>query len=604
MAPTQTDTSRALPLLVGTALVLGFLYWAKVIVVPVALAVLFTFLLAPVSNWLERRRLGRVPAVVLVTLLAVGVVLGALFGITRQIGNLLDDYPRYEQNITSKIAQYRARGRDGLLDKMEMVVERVSAQLERGQPLPETRVEREAARAQPVRIVSEGPFRLGQLWSVAGPLLQPVATFGLVLVLVMFMLLRREDLRDRVISLVGVRQLAETTRALEDAGERVSRYLLMQLMINVGYGTAVAIGLALIGLPYAVLWGFFAALLRYIPYIGPWLAALLPIALALLISRDWSVVIMVVALFGVLELVTNMVLEPVLYGRGIGVSQAALLVAVAFWTWLWGPVGLVLASPLTVCLVVLGRHVPMLRFLDTLLGDRPVLAPAQRFYQRLLAGDEDEAALLLERVSAESGRAEAMDTVVLPMLTQARADLRVGKIDSNDHADIVRDTGAMVAQLVEPPAPRADGDAASPAVPVQSPGDEDGRTTVLALSARDDTDELAVAMLSRLLRSERFDYQAVSSASLVSDVMVRIGESPPDVLFIASIPPGGLSHTRYLCKRLRTRFPELRIVVGRLGLYEDERAEQGRQLQEAGADHLVLGLAEAVSELGKLSMLD
>jgi predicted PurR-regulated permease PerM len=603
MAPTQTDASRVLPLLVGTALVLGFLYWAKVIVVPVALAVLFTFLLAPVSNWLERRRLGRVPSVVLVTVLAVGVVLGTIFGITRQIGTLLDDYPRYEQNITAKIAQYRARGRDGLLDKMQMVVERISAQIERGQPQPETRVEREAARAQPVRIVSDGPFRLGQLWSVAGPLLQPVATFGLVLVLVMFMLLRREDLRDRVISLVGVRQLAETTRALEDAGERVSRYLLMQLMINVGYGAAVAIGLAVIGLPYAVLWGFFAALLRYIPYLGPWLAALLPIALSLLISRDWTVVIMVVALFGVLELITNMFLEPVLYGRGIGVSQAALLVAVAFWTWLWGPVGLVLASPLTVCLVVLGRHVPMLKFLDTLLGDRPVLAPSQRFYQRLLAGDEDEASVLLERVTAESSRAAAMDAVVLPMLTQARADLRAGKIDADDHAGIVKDTGAMVAELIEPPPePAAEGDAPPPE-PLQA-ADDDSRTTVLALPARDTTDELAVAMLSRLLRTERFACEAASSASLVSDVIVRIEQSPPDVLFIASIPPGGLSHTRYLCKRLRARFPELRIVVGRLGLYEDERAEQAGQLQEAGADRLVLGLAEAVSELGKLSMLD
>ncbi|MDQ3495267.1 MAG: AI-2E family transporter [Pseudomonadota bacterium] len=605
MAPTQTDASRALPLLVGTALVMGFLYWAKVIVVPVALALLFTFLLAPVSNWLERWRLGRVPAVVLVTVLAVAVVLAAIFGITRQIGTLLDDYPRYEQNITAKIAQYRARGRDGLLDKMQMVVERVSAQLERGQPLPETREQREAAQAQPVRIVSEGPFRLGQLWSVAGPLLQPVATFGLVLVLVMFMLLRREDLRDRVISLVGVRQLAETTRALEDAGERVSRYLLMQLLINVGYGAAVAIGLAVIGLPYAVLWGFFAALLRYIPYLGPWLAALLPIALALLISRDWTVVIMVVALFGVLELITNMFLEPVLYGRGIGVSQAALLVAVAFWTWLWGPVGLVLASPLTVCLVVLGRYVPFLKFLDTLLGDRPVLAPAQRFYQRLLAGDEDEASVLLERVTAESSRAAAMDAVVLPMLTQARADLRAGKIDVDDHAGIVQHTGAMVAELLEPPpAPAADNDAAPPPAPLQTARDDDSRTTVLALPARDGIDELAVTMLSRLLRTERFDYEAATSASLVSDVIARIEQSPPDVLFIASIPPGGLSHTRYLCKRLRARFPDLRIVVGRLGLYEDERAEQAGQLQEAGADRLVLGLAEAVSELGKLSMLD
>ena len=295
------------------------------------------------------------------------------YGVTRQISSLLDEYPKYEQNVTAKITKLRERGRTGLLDKVEIVSDRLSQQLARKRVQDMSVDEVELAQAQPVRVVEDGAFSLSQLWSVAGPVLEPIALAGLVLVLVLFMLINREDLRDRLISLVGVGQLAGTTRALEEAGERLSRYLLLQLIINTGFGVAVAIGLWLIGLPYAPLWGFFAALLRYIPYLGPWLAALLPLALSVLISRDWSVALMVVALFGALELVTNMLIEPLAYGRGIGVSQAALLVAVAFWTWLWGPVGLVLASPLTVCLVVLGRYVPSLKFLDTLLGDRPTL---------------------------------------------------------------------------------------------------------------------------------------------------------------------------------------------------------------------------------------
>ncbi|MEO5963623.1 MAG: AI-2E family transporter, partial [Thermomonas sp.] len=417
---TRERMNQALPVLLGMALILGFLAWAQPVVVPVALAILFTFLLAPLSNWLERRRLPRAISSAAVTLLALALVIGVFYGVTRQISSLLDEYPKYEQNVTAKITQLRDRGRTGLLDKIEIVSERLSRQLARKRVQDMSVDERELAQAQPVRVVEEGAFSLSQLWSVAGPALEPIALAGLVLVLVLFMLINREDLRDRLISLVGVGQLADTTRALEEAGERVSRYLLLQLIINTGFGVAIGIGLWLIGLPYAPLWGFFAALLRYIPYLGPWLAALLPLLLSVLISRDWSVALMVVGLFGALELVTNMLIEPLAYGRGIGVSQAALLIAVAFWTWLWGPVGLVLASPLTVCLVVLGRYVPFLKFLDTLLGDRPALAPSHRLYQRMLAQDETESAELLDDYAALDGLDGAYDDVVVPMLAHAR----------------------------------------------------------------------------------------------------------------------------------------------------------------------------------------
>ena len=586
---TRERMSETLPVLVGMALILGFLAWAQQVVVPVALAILFTFLLAPLANWLERRRLPRALASALVTLLALALVVGVFYGVTRQISSLLDEYPKYEQNVTAKITQMRERGRTGLLDKVEIVSERLSRQLASKRVQDMSVGERELARAQPVRVVEEGAFSLSQLWSVAGPALEPIALSGLVLVLVLFMLINREDLRDRVISLVGVGQLAGTTRALEEAGERVSRYLLLQLMINTGFGIAVAIGLWLIGLPYAPLWGFFAALLRYIPYLGPWLAALLPLMLSVLISKDWSVALMVVALFGALELVTNMLIEPLAYGRGIGVSQAALLVAVAFWTWLWGPVGLVLASPLTVCLVVLGRYVPFLKFLDTLLGDRPALSPSYRLYQRMLAQDEGESAELVDDCAALDGLDGAYDEVLVPMLAHARDDLRGGRLEQATHDRLVSDAKDLV-------------DAHNRMIrPDTLVGAE--RIEVLGIPSRDELDEVATSMLGKLVDAGRVDWSVSRSSAMASDVVSTVKEQSIRVLVVVAVPPGGTAHVRYLCKRLRAADPLLPILVVRPGLYADDQPRQRRELQDAGATWVATSLREAVSEINKLAML-
>jgi predicted PurR-regulated permease PerM len=587
---TPQRINQALPVLVGMALILGFLAWAKSVVIPVALAILFTFLLAPLSNWLERRRLPRAVAAALVTVLAFGLVIGVLYGVTRQISQLLDEYPRYEQNVTAKITELRARGRTGLLDKLEVVSDRIGRQLGRKRAQDMTANERELAQAQPVRVVDEGTFSLSQLWTVAGPILEPIALAGLVMVLVLFMLLHREDLRDRVISLVGVGKLADTTKALEEAGERVSRYLLMQLLINSGYGLAVAIGLWLIGVPYAPLWGFFAALLRYIPYLGPWLAAFLPIALSLLVAREWTVAIEVMALFGILELLTNMLVEPLIYGHGIGVSQAALLIAVAFWTWLWGPVGLVLASPLTVCLVVLGRYVPFLKFLDTLLGDRPALALEHRFYQRMLAQDEEEAAELLDDMAALDGLDHAYDQVVVPMLTQSRDDLRNGRLDQAVHQRLVHDIRDIVdahKRLIRPES---------------LVGAE--RMQVLGIGSRDGLDDVAVAMLGKLVDVGRIEWHATGSSVLASGVVDAAGEAPYKALVLVAVPPGGLAHARYLCKRLRAAYPDTPILVVRPGLYTEDQQRQRRELLTSGGSRMVTSMAQAVSELNSLATLD
>lgn len=576
-------------MLIGGALVLGFLYWAKVIVIPVALAILFTFLLTPPAHYIERRGFSRVFSTVLMTTLALALAIGAGVAVTRQIGSLLDAYPRYEPNVTAKIEQLRARGRTGLIDKLQTVTQRISTQLDRRGPAPMTQAEREAAHAQPVRIVEQEPMRLSQLWSLAAPLLEPLAGIGLVLVLVVFMLIHREDLRDRLISLIGVDQLADTTRALEDAGQRVGRYLLMQLGVNTGFGLCIAIGLSVIGVPYAFLWGFFAAVLRYIPYLGSSLSAFLPVALSLLISREWTTALMVVALFGGLELVTNMVIEPWVYGRGMGVSQAALLIAVAFWTWLWGPVGLVLASPLTVCLVVLGRYVPFLKFLDTLLGDTPPLAPAHRFYQRLLAQDDTEAADLLDDYAALDGLERAYDEIVVPTLAHAREDLRQGRLDPADHARIVDEAHALVdahRRLIRPDAlVGAD------------------LTRVLAIPVRDAVDEVAVSMLGKLVDMGRIDWTAASSAVMASDVVEHVRGARVDALVLVSVPPGGLANVRYLVKRLNTAFEGLPILVVRPGLIASAQVRQRRELAELGVIRLAPTLTVAAAELRAIASL-
>ena len=594
VAPAPAWT-RSLPVLIGLALVLGFMYLAKVVVIPLALAILITFLLAPPVTWLQRHGIPRVPAVVLATLLGLAAVIGSGYAVTRQIGDLLDSYPRYEQNISVKIAGLRAHGSEGLIDKMQSVARRISQQFDQADATPPEQVRTEAERAQPVKIVSDdGPFRLSQLWTVAGPLLEPLADTGLVLVLVIFMLINREDLRDRVIALIGPAQVADTTRALDDAGSRVSRYLVMQLLINVGYGIAVMLGLWLIGVPYAPLWGFFAALLRYIPYLGPWLAALLPITLSLLISREWSTALMVVALFGVLELITNMLIEPLLYGRGIGVSQAALLVSVAFWTWFWGPVGLVLASPLTVCLVVLGRHVPFLKFFDTMLGDHPALEPQVRYYQRLLARDQDEAAELAESLARETSIAAVFDDVLVPALAMGRADLRAGKIDNESLQQIAEGTQLIAEELgVEVTTPTGQG--------TRDAGALLASLRVLACPARDAVDEVAMEMLQQLSAAERIEWIPGRAAHLVSDIVALVETEHPDVLCIGSVPPGGLSHAKHLCLRVRARFPELAILVGRWGLFAEDLDKTRATLEGAGATALSIRLSEARLQLQELA---
>ncbi len=582
------------------ALSLGLLYWLQPVLLPLVLAILLTFLLSPVVNLLQRRRVPRVPAVVLVVVLVGSLLTGAGWLMARQLGSLVDAFPQYEQNLDAKIDAMQSDG-SGFLDKLQIIVKRISRRAERQSP---ARAHAEAAAAAassptqsalPVRVVAdETPFHLSDFWTVLAPVLQPFATIGLAVVLLIFMLIRREDLRDRLISLAGHRQVALTTRALDEAGVRVSRYLLTQAIINGSYGALVAAGLLLIGVPYALLWGFFAALLRYIPYLGPWLAALLPIGLSLLVAQGWTAPLLVIGLFLVLESITNMVAEPWLYGRGIGVSATATLVMIAFWTWLWGPIGLVLATPLTVCLVVASKYVPALAFFDTLLGDKPALEASMGFYQRLLARDEDEAAEIAQTHLEEHSLASTFDELLLPALSRSKQDLERAAITADEHETNLGAVGTISEQIISAHTKAA-------AAPADRPLPE-ARIAILGLCARDDADETALLMLQSLLDPTLFDFRASGAALLASEATALVEETRPAIVCIAAVPPGGSARARLLCLRLHGQFPKLPILVGRWGTSGDATKAR-EQLQAAGASDMAKSLQETCRQIESLRQL-
>jgi len=549
------------------ALVVAGLYWLQAVLIPLALAVLLTFLLSPVVSTLQRRGLGRVPSVLVTVLLALSVLGGIGWTLTRQLVTLADELPRYSLNIHHRIADLRWASKGGSVEKVQQAVEDVVGEIQKTDTLGVTR-------QKPVAVVVEPPSILVHLPN----LLQALAGAGVVTVLVIFMLLERRELRDRVILLIGYRRMTATTRALDEAGVRISRYLLMQSIINGSFGVALGLGLFLIGVPYAVTWGSLAAALRFIPYLGAFVAALLPLGLSLAVFPGWLQPALVVGLFLVLELITGSVMEPWLYGQSAGVSQVALLIALTFWTWLWGPAGLLMATPLTVCLIVLGKHLPALGFIVVLMGDRPVIEAKARYYQRLLARDQDEASDIIEAYVDTDGRESVYDTVLLPALYYAKQDRDRGLLSEGDAQFVGQATREILDVLAHD----------APAPSEKDPGDHPGtdtRVRIVGCPARDEADVLALEMVRHLLDPARYRMEVSTTGMLVAEVLAWVALHRPALLCIGAVAPGGLSQARHLCKRLRSQCPELKIVVGRWGLHDEKDADR-QHLLAAGADHV------------------
>ncbi len=449
-----------------------------------------------------------------------------------------------------------------------------------------------------VVLAPESPTWLARMPALLNSLLETLGSLALALVLVVFMLLKREDLRNRLIRLVSHGQITVMTKALDDAGQRISRFLLMQLIVNAAVGLSVGLGLLAIGVQYAFLWGFLVAVFRYVPYIGVWIAALPPIILSLAMFQGWIQPLLVIGLFLVIELVASNVAEPRLYGHSIGVSEVALLVAAAFWAFLWGPIGLVLSSPLTVCMAVLGKYVPQLKFLDVLLGDEPPLDAHVTFYQRLLARDQDEATQLILAQAKASSPEQVYDDFLVPALNYAKRDRERDDLTESDEQSVLQAIREILEDLGER---REAANQAEEAIHAEDRGNASAPIPlrVLACPARDQADRLALEMLRQLLDPAKWVVEVAAVEMLTADLVAQVAEQAPALVCIGALPPGGLAHTRYLCKKLQARFPEVKIIVGRWGLTDGVEANR-EQLQDAGANLMTTTMLETRSQLNSL----
>lgn len=581
VVPNRPNTNSRSTALIGVVIVVAVLYLARVVFIPLALAILVAFLLAPLVMRLRHWGLWRMPAVLIVVLLAFALIAGFGFLMAIQVTELGHKMPEYEQNIHKKVQSIRESS-NGIIGRFSRLMHDVNQEMNPARPSgtsgpgEQKPVPVEIQRS-PLSPLQVAPKVLG---SVAGLLLTAV----IVIVFVIFMLLQQRDLRDRMIRLAGAGQLNVTTKALDEAGERVSRYLLAQLIVNVIYGILAGVAVYFLGVPNPLLWGMLAALFRYIPYLGIWIAALMPAAVLFAIDPSWVKPLFIFGVYFGIDLIMYNFVEPMVYGSSTGMTPLAILVAAVFWTWLWGGVGLLLATPLTVCLAVLGRHVPSLRFLGILLSDEPGLAPEKRFYQRLLAADVEEAAQIAQEFRKSKSLVELYDTVIIPALSLAEADRRAGKLDDEQQKSVFRDARLIVEGIG--PEETAQGGKG---------GAHSTESRVLSLPAHSEADEIAAIMLAQLLNARDIRTKALSASVLASERLEEVGQEKVRVVCVSTVPPDGYLHARYLCKRLHEQFSETKIVAAIL--LRGEAQEVKQREPSVPANEVAVTLAQAVADV-------
>lgn len=550
----STRSFRNLAALLTFVLAVAILYFAREVLIPFTLAVLFAFLLAAPVRWVERLRVGRIPAVLVVMTAALGAVglLGWVVG--SQAAQLADNLPRYQDRIAAKIYRAKAalpflkftRAADQFSDA---ITAEPSAEAESvvivnpGPPAAESQPATAAAPV-PVKIVPTVRQSLSEVGAVLLPVVNPLVSFGIAVLLAAFFLTNREDLRDRVLHVFGRAHLGVTTAAVSDAAARVSKFIGAQALVNAVIGLAIGLGLYFMGLPNAVLWGLLAAVLRFIPYLGPFIAAAFPTILAAALFDSWAAPLMVIGWTVLVDSLSANLLEPWLYGVRTGVSPTGILVAFFVWTWLWGSIGLLLAAPITVCLVALGRHVAGFEILAILLGNEPVFEPKTRLYQRLLTQDRDEALQVVQRFARTATPAEVFDRVVLPAAAQITHDHEVGLLDA-PRLEFVRGVLREVVDLVSGAEPAA---AAAPEPEASAP--PPGSFALLAPHGGP-FDDLIPIILTRLARLEPEHVRVVSSATLAAEVIERVRRDQPAALVLTAIEPRSIDRELLIFKRLQ-----------------------------------------------------
>jgi predicted PurR-regulated permease PerM len=579
---------RTTGILIGVIFVL---YAAREIFVPLAFAIILALILSPAVAVLQKIRVGRAPAVALVMMATIASAGGIAWVIFDQLVDVANELPQYQQNIDSKLKALRTPGK-GALGRATASVKELGKELSGTSTppaaIPPARVgrrsENQPARPLAVQVVDEPATEFEYVRDVVTPFLAPLGLTGIVLIFSVFLLTKHNDLRNRLFRLVGLDQLNLMTQALDDATQRVSRYLLMQFLVNAAFGALCAGGLYLIGIPYALLWGSVAAILRLVPYVGAIVAASLPLMLSLAVFDSWTPPLLVFLLYATLELVTGNFIEPMLYGAHTGISPLALLLTTVFWTALWGPPGLILSTPLTVCVVVLGRYVPQFSFLHIILGDETVLEPEARIYQRLLAMDDREARAVADLYLDEHPLSELYDTVIVPALYMAEQDRHKGSLEPVRRDFLFLSIKEMVVEYSEKFAAAED---------MPAPGLLPGSGRIFVVPANDEADEIAGAMLAQLLNQAGCAAIPFPLEFARDERLGIVAPNETDIFCISALPPFAFAGAITLVRQLQLRFPRANVMVGVWGFAGNpERALQ--RFKPSQPHCLVTSLAAAV----------
>ncbi|MFZ0258392.1 MAG: AI-2E family transporter [Pseudolabrys sp.] len=576
----NAKSGNSLATVLVAAAIVAALYFGREVLLPMALAVLLSFVLAPPVKLLQRLYLPRFAAVTIVVLIAFGVIFGLATLMFAQVSQLAGDLPRYQSNLGEKIQALRgAATASGTLEQASQVLRNLQKELDRPKTAkPASPVAPDASalpdRPIPVEVRQPDPGALQTLATLIAPLIHPLATTGIIIIFVVFFLLQQQDLRNRLIRIAGSHDLQRTTLAMDDAGKRLSRLFLMQLALNAAFGLIIGVGLWAIGVPSAPLWGLLAMVLRFVPYIGAVVAAIFPLIVATAVDPGWSMMLMTAALFLIVEPLIGHVIEPMVYGHSSGLSPVAVVVSATFWTWLWGPIGLILATPLTVCLVVLGRHVEHLKFLEVLLSDRPALSPSENAYQRMLAGDPIEATEQAQSLLKDRTLTEYYEQVLMGALRLAWADSQRGRLDQQE-AQRIRNT---VSELVEDLESHNDSrrGASDDGVPLgklkqledidsaeasPSPPINPVEGTVLCIPGLGLLDETVAMPLAQLLRREGIPAEAKETETLSISKLFTLELKGVALICLCYLEHATPAQLHYASRRLRRKARDGAILV-------------------------------------------
>ena len=604
-------------ILVGVVVVAA-LYFGREVLVPIALAILLSFILSPCVRLLQRAHFPRVVAVIAVGAVAFSAIFGLGTLMVSQVNGLAGDLPRYQTTLAAKIDSLRgAAAGTGTLERASEVLHDLSQEINKPKGNPDA-LSREGATTDkpiPVEVRQPDPGALQTLSTLIEPLIHPLTTTGIVLIFVIFILLQHQDLRNRLVRLAGAKDLQRTTAAIDDAGERLSKLFLTQLGLNAGFGLIIGAGLYIIGVPSAPLWGMLAMILRFVPYIGAMISAIFPLILAAAVGTGWSMVLATAALFLVVELVAGQVIEPLVYGRSAGLSPVAVIASATFWTWLWGPIGLILATPLTICLVVLGRHVEQLKFLEVMFGDEPPLKPAELIYQRMLARDPMEAAEQAELFLQENTLAAFYDEILLRGLQLARHDADRGLLDS-ERMQRVRDA---VAEIVDDLETHQDKDAVLreeitpktgelPLAQLQRAEDRPSigvlqaewqtRTPVLCIPGLGQLDEAAALMIAQLLKRLGIGARVEDADALSMSRIAAWDTKGVALICLCYVGNPSSAQIRYAIRRIRRRTSDMPTLIALLG-NTTETAHPEFSDDEGLVEHSLRGTIEKIFAMAR-----